>query len=631
MVSTAAEALLQMETVSNDVVLASALLPAASRGELTSLVGQQHPDCSLLLIGSDPEPDASREPTSAPPFERLSTPVRSDELLRCVSAALRIAYLERQVRDVRRQSRAFQGVLDEMPRELRPPQNNAHQALEDAPAHLTSIATNIPGVLCQLALGPASDVLVPYLGDSAQRFLQLDPERVMHRPSEMLDRIAPSDRQRLADDLLRAIETQRPLSWEGRYTPPAGEEQWLQYTGHPGKTNGPNTADGIFVNITERKRLQARLMRSDRMATMGMLATGLGHEINNPLTSGIANLELLGDALTAEGLARRHPEFVELLSEAAEGALRVNEIAQDLKAFGGRGDDETQLIDLPRVLDSAARIAQNEVRHRAVLTRSYDETPRVLGSSPALGQVFLNLIMNAAQSFPDDHASEHRIEISTGTHPDGRALVEIRDTGRGIPEELLSGLFDPFVSGRHDGRGTGIGLYICRETVTAMGGVLTLATGATGTTCTILLPDAPPQSDVHPAPVSARPPKSNTARVLVIDDEALIGRIIRRGLVEHAVRVELNTRSAEAALAEESFDVILCDVMMPDGSGPDLYQHIARLHPGEEKKLIFMTGGAFTSEARSFLAGVKNPILEKPFTLPDVRAAVSDLAARSAS
>jgi signal transduction histidine kinase len=373
-----------------------------------------------------------------------------------------------------------------------------------------------------------------------------------------------------------------------------------------------------FRDVTERRRLELdRAVVIERMATMGRLAAGVGHEINNPLTYALGNIESLLESSVASGTPPPASELVERLQEARDGLARIRVIVRDLQTLA-RADETQGEVDLQQVIEQAIQIASAEVRHRAPIVRRYQPAPPILGSRIRLGQVFLNLISNAAQAIPEGQSASNQIEIAirdTGT----MTVAEISDTGAGIAPEHLSRIFEPFFTTKEVGAGTGLGLSISRDIVASHRGTLSAtSTPGVGTTMTVAFPHtervaavAPPV--VEPAPVSRR------ARVLVIDDEPLIARILQRGLSRHQVVVANQARDALARIQRgETFDVIFCDLMMPDVSGIDVHEYLTREHPAVAERVVFMTGGAFTSKAKSFLATVPNERIDKPFSLSQI-------------
>ena len=465
-------------------------------------------------------------------------------------------------------------------------------------------------------------------------------------------------------------------------------------------------------DVTELRRLQTQVLLSDRLAAVGSLAAGVAHEINNPLAFVTADLELIGLALekTAPGgLEEKRGELKEFVQESLGGTARIARVVRDLRTFATRGTEERQPIDLPLLLDDCAALASNELRHRARLVRDFERVPQVLGSAAALGQVFLNLILNAAQSIPEGAAESNEVRLRLRPGPAGAVEVEVRDTGAGVAPEHLSRIFDPFFTTKPVGSGAGLGLAVCHRLVAAAGGQIAVESSpGLGTRVRVRLPLEPLSRGMSPAPGSASaiplgmrtppaspvltpppgrptplvstplprstppsvsatlhsralpaspqgqaplpaplpkpavtaaapgvevkplppspPATSGRGRLLVVDDEALVARSLVRMLSgEHEVEVASSVAQARVRLGQApAIDVILSDLMMPDGTGMDLFEWLGHTQPALGRRVIFMTGGAFTDAATSFLERVPNRRLEKPFVPAEVRAAVRE-------
>jgi signal transduction histidine kinase len=242
----------------------------------------------------------------------------------------------------------------------------------------------------------------------------------------------------------------------------------------------------------EQRRLREQLMVAERMASVGTLAAGVAHEINNPLAAVVANLELA--LRSVERLPAELPDVAELraeLRDAHEAAHLVRQIVRDVKVFSRTVDERASPVDVRQVLDSTVRMAWNEIRHRARLVRQYEPVPPVWTTDARLGQVFLNLLINAAQAIEIGHVDSNEIRLSTRTDDQGRAVVEIADTGVGISAENLNRIFAPFFTTKPPGSGTGLGLSISLRIVKEIGGAMELAseTGR-GTTARVFLPAA---------------------------------------------------------------------------------------------------------------------------------------------
>jgi CheY-like chemotaxis protein len=239
--------------------------------------------------------------------------------------------------------------------------------------------------------------------------------------------------------------------------------------------------------------------------------------------------------------------------------------------------------------------------------------------------VFLNLLVNAAQAIPEGHADANLIRIATRNGPANTVIVEITDSGTGMTPEVQARLFEPFFTNKPTGIGTGLGLTICQRIMTAAGGKIEVeSTPGQGTTFRVILPAA----RISVATVSHTPAAPSTVRrgrVLIIDDEPTIGSSLMRLLGrDHDVVATTSAREAlERILGGESFDVILCDLMMPVMTGIEFYQQLASLMPNQVQRIIFLTGGAFTAAARSFLDQCPNLRIGKPFELAALRALVA--------
>jgi signal transduction histidine kinase len=374
-----------------------------------------------------------------------------------------------------------------------------------------------------------------------------------------------------------------------------------------------------FRDVTERRRFELdRAVVTERLAAMGRLAAGVGHEINNPLTYALANLEALLESTEAPESPLPMSDIVERLREAHDGLGRIRVIVRDLQTLA-RSDEAHSELELKQVVDQAIQIAGAELRHRAPIVRRYQTVPPLHGSRTRLGQVFLNLIVNAAQAIPEGQAGQNRIEVSI-RNAGQASVVEVTDTGTGIAPEHLERIFDPFFTTKDIGAGTGLGLSISREIVAGHRGTLSCkSTPGRGTTMTVTLPHTE-RIPTLPAPTPAPAPVARRARVLVIDDEPLITRVLQKGLARHDVVIASEARAALARIERgETFDVILCDLMMPDISGIDVHTYLSRAYPAVAARMVFMTGGAFTSSAKQFLSKVPNERIDKPFSMASVK------------
>jgi PAS domain S-box-containing protein len=385
---------------------------------------------------------------------------------------------------------------------------------------------------------------------------------------------------------------------------------------------------GVSRDVSDRKKLEAQLRLTETMSTVGTLAAGMAHEINNPLTYVIANLEYLAERLPQHGPwlgERQAREWVAALTEAREGAARVQRIVKDLKDASRSGEDHFGEVDVEQVLESTLKLAANELQHHARIVREYSPVARVGGNASRIGQVFLNLLVNAAHAIREGAAHENEIRLVLRMDHKGRVVVEIRDSGHGIPEEHIGRLFEPFFTTKDVGEGTGLGLFICHRIVTDLGGAIEVESSpGSGSVFRVLLPPSG-QPARREAP-SERPSHApRRGRILVVDDDTLVAKALSRLLAEHHEVVALT--SADEALVRlrggERFDLIFCDLMMPVTTGVEFYERLSVLSLDQAERTIFITGGAFTDASRKFLETTANERLEKPFDQHKLRAIVA--------
>lgn len=381
-------------------------------------------------------------------------------------------------------------------------------------------------------------------------------------------------------------------------------------------------------DVSGERILTEKLTHAERMASVGSLAAGVAHEINNPLAYVTTNIAFCVERLRAVDAVLDAPlteapqgstlrdllgPMAQALSEAQQGANRVASIVRDLRALTREDRELDAPVDLQQVLETALHMCDTEFRYRASLVRKFEGVGAVWGNETRLVQVFLNLIINAAQAFTDQNVNANRITVRAFT--EGAATVcEIEDNGIGIPEENLERIFHAFFTTKPIGVGTGLGLSICHGLVHSMRGKLSVQSRVGKGSCfrvTLVRCD-----DAKPRSTRRTPSTSPTgqARILIVDDEPLILRSVSRLLHDqHHVETAANGDEAlQKLLHDEPYDIVVCDLMMPSMTGMELHAEVARTDPELAERFVFLTGGAFTEQARAFLAATGNPTLEKP-------------------
>jgi len=373
---------------------------------------------------------------------------------------------------------------------------------------------------------------------------------------------------------------------------------------------------------------ESRVERAERLASLGRVAAAMAHEINNPLAYVLSNLEFLAGAGIGNEDAR-----VEPLRDAIQGANVVKHIVADLYDFARPATEAGDVADVVKAIEVALKMASPHLRTRAIVETSLPRSQFVRGEAVRLTQVFLNLLVNAAQAMPEtSERDSNRVNVEL-TQVCGEILVEVRDTGRGIPPDVIERVTDEFFTTRPTGQGLGLGLALSHSNVAKMGGRLEFESDPRGTIARVRLVVAlapTPSQETKTEEVTKE--AARRLRILVVDDEVALGRSLARLLRTHDVTVVGSGKGAlDVLLGQSEFDLVLCDMMMPEVSGIDVYERLSAERPSYLDRVVFMTGGTFTSRAREFQARVGNVFLAKPIDLAVLRDLVSRASVHSRS
>jgi signal transduction histidine kinase len=490
-------------------------------------------------------------------------------------------------------------------------------------ARLWEVDPRIEAVLCSAYADYSWEQILSRVGDSDQLL-------ILKKPFDV-----PEVRQ-----LVHALTTKWQLAREHERRLAELEARVSERTRELAMAN-----EQLRREIAERERTESALRKAQRLEALGRLAAGIGHEINNPLTFMAAGIESLGAELPE--LASHLPEAVhqeirELLEAASIGADRISQIVRSIQLFGKKEEREVELVDMGSVLSLSLRMIGTEIDPGIEVKTELAEVPPILGRRVSLEQVFVNLLQNAVHAVsapavvnrPD---ALRRISVTCRLDNRHDVVVEIADTGVGISKEHIDRIFDPFFTTKPVNQGTGLGLSICHAIVRDLDGDIDVRSSeGVGTTVTVRLPvvrlGSPELAALLPQPVEPEEEVVGSVprgRVLVVDDEPLILRMMMHALREHDIVAVTSASDALERCASRGFDVILCDLMMPGMSGMSFYEELRKAQPGMEERIVFMTGGTLLPDVQRFLRETTNPCLEKPVPIKRLRSYVDEWVRRA--
>ena len=556
----------------------------------------------------------------------LTQPVEPRELIATINAFLRLKRAELALRESERWHRALFEC--------------SHDALMTLAPPNWQFTSGNPAAFTMFGIQNESEWLSHGIGDCS--------------PERQPDGRASAEK---AEEMIQSALREGSLFFEWTHQRASGEE----FPASVLLTRIESTDKSLLLaavrDESEKRTFEANVAQSDRLASMGLLAASIAHELNNPLAYVHYNVESLaldlpllaasvqrcctalrgqvGDAaygeIAGEGAFLLEPRMlddaVDRAREALDGTQRIKSITRGLGMFSRVDRVERTGFNLQSAIESAIGLAANELRQRARLVTDYGQLPAIWASEGKLSQVFLNLLLNAAYAIDEGDVQNNQVTIRTWADSQ-HVFVEIADTGKGIARENLERIFEPFFTTKPVGLGTGLGLSICKKIVTEFGGDLGVESQVgQGTRFTIRLPVKPDTPKEQRAAIVSDIPRdasSTRGRILVIDDEEGIRNAMERLLCrDHEIVTAASGEQARALLEDDpAFDVILCDLMMSGMSGMALHAWLSVRDPWLARQVVFITGGVFTPKASEYLSSVGNLTLEKPLDTYSLKRAV---------
>ncbi|NUP12157.1 MAG: response regulator [Polyangiaceae bacterium] len=478
---------------------------------------------------------------------------------------------------------------------------------------------------------------VLYLNRHAEHLFGVPASRALSTPGFLRDaHVDPEGAIAFEEAVIVAKLGQVMPAYEARLRREGGEPIIARGTIYPilsdlGRVVG---IEGILLDVTSERAVRSRLLQADRLATVGMLAAGVAHEINNPAAFMLLGLDVLARTLLGQQVkmnAETEEQVRQLVADLRDTGRRIVDIARDMRTFASpppRGDRGRTLVDVGRTIESALTITRAQIVEKADTDLELStDLPLVAMDDGRLGQVMVNLLVNAAQAVSEARSARgplpggDKVRIATRVEEDF-VVIEVEDTGIGIKRDVIDRVFVPFFTTKMPDVGTGLGLAISRTIIESAGGTIAVESPGRygdppcGARFVIRLPAHVPEDDgpESGAPVDDTPRRRGS--VLIVEDEVLLGKALADQLSEmHEVSLVTSAEDALGRIARQRFDAVLCDVKMPAMSGEELYRAVASRDPEQARRFIFMTGVGFSPELQSFLAEVGAPMLEKPFPL----------------
>jgi PAS domain S-box-containing protein len=590
--SSADEAIARASERCPDIVLMDIRIKGRRDGIETAAILKRRFGVPVLYLSAHADEGTLDRAKATEPYGYLMKPIKGPELRNAIEVAL---YRSETERALRVRERGFATAL---------------RSVTDA-----IVTVDLGGRIT--FMNPAAEALTGISAEEGVGRFARDVLWSLEQPDDKGDEpaVAVALREGRAVDL-----DPRPLPSEN------GNERWIDDSAIPVIEEG-QTLGGVMVfrDVSERERLQRQLEFADRLASLGTMAAGVAHEINNPLAVVVGNTGFVTETLMShtaehgleEASKRRFETMLQALADIQSAAERMERIVADLRKFSRPGHRQAGLVDVTQCAAWAVRSTSKQLRERARIVTRFGETHPVQADETRLGQVFVNLLVNAAQSIPPGHAADNEIAVTTRLDERGWVETVVSDTGSGIPEDVLAHVFEPFFTTKPADVGTGLGLSISHGIVTSLGGELRAESEVGKGTRFIVALRPASQDEIERMSVTRQRTGPRRGRLLVVDQDPLASRTIARMLDEHDVIVVENVAEVTPMLERGApFDLLLVDVTASSPVTLPFYESLLARDPDLAARVIFLSEPTPSRAVAALLDATVNLRLNKPFTQP---------------
>ena len=502
--------------------------------------------------------------------------------------------------------------------------DRARSDLSENYQRFRQIAESIGGVFWLVELEPRRLI---YASENFEDVWDVPLDDVYDDFGDWFKRTYPEDIPKVENACIAAFQAGE-LDFEHRIIKRDGSMRWIHCRGFPVKNSNGKVyrMSGIAEDITDRKTELERIAEAGRLLSVGELASGVAHEINNPL----AAIDLYSESLMGQGLPDSVVKDLKVISDQGK---RAATIVRNLLQFARKSLPEIVAVDAREFIERCLALKTHDFRvnNISVSTNVFLDHPAVEIDEQLMTQVLVNILSNAEHACVTANGRGH-ISISV-RETGGSIRISVSDDGPGIPAENLTKVFDPFFTTKEAGGGTGLGLSVSYGIIAQLGGTLWAESDeGTGSTFHIEVPSTTgDRSAEPPGDLGTAGPTEQAAisplRLLVVDDEPDLRNIIVRLLERRNHKVDAAGDGDEAwdKLQDQSYDCIMLDLRMAGTGGQELFQRLSAVDSDMAGKIIFLTGDMANTSTRSFLDPLANLVLQKPVSIGDLEQAISSV------